>query len=101
PLPSVSMVANALVELSSRIRPLEPTQIAPEDSTNGSSAAAKPPVIGSLVLARATRFETTTRFTGGHLTDSDGRINRRLSIWFRSHVLLHVLPHDAPFAAAF
>ena len=31
--------------------------------TTGSNAAASPPVIGSLALPRATRFETTTRFT--------------------------------------
>jgi hypothetical protein len=32
--------------------------------TTGNSAAARPPVMGSLALPRATRFETTTRFTG-------------------------------------
>ena len=42
----------------------EPTQIAPEFSTTGSNAAASPPVMGSLGFPRATRFETTTRFTG-------------------------------------
>ena len=54
----------------SRTRPLEPTQIAPEFSTTGSSAAASPPVMGSLALPRATRFETTTRFTGPLLLKS-------------------------------
>ena len=36
----------------------------PDFSTTGSKAAARPPVMGSLALPRATRFETTTRFTG-------------------------------------
>src|SRR6202020_3156296 len=48
----------------SRTRPLEPTQIAPDFSTTGNNAPASPPVMGSLALPRATRFETTTRFTG-------------------------------------
>src|SRR5512142_42824 len=38
--------------------------MAPECSTTGSNAAARPPVMGSLGLPRATRFETTTKFTG-------------------------------------
>src|SRR5579864_6435578 len=38
--------------------------MAPECSTTGSNAAARPPVMGSLGLPRATRFETTTNFTG-------------------------------------
>src|ERR1700691_2118263 len=38
--------------------------MAPDFSTTGSKAAASPPVMGSFGLPRATRFETTTRFTG-------------------------------------
>src|SRR5437868_14110190 len=64
PSPSDSISANEPFCVASRTLPLEPTQIAPEFSTTGNKAAAKPPVMGSLALARATRFETTTRFTG-------------------------------------
>src|SRR6185437_14044566 len=63
PAPSASISASGSFCSPSRTRPDEPTQIAPEFSTTGSKAAASPPVIGSLVLARATRLETTTRFT--------------------------------------
>src|ERR1700712_4564898 len=64
PSPSDSISAKGPLWVASRTRPLEPTQIAPEFSTTGNSAAAKPPVMGSLAFTRATRFETTTRFTG-------------------------------------
>src|SRR5713226_970997 len=64
PSPSDSISAKGPLLVASRTRPLEPTQIAPEFSTTGSNAAARPPVMGSLADARATRFETTTRFTG-------------------------------------
>src|SRR4051812_43770558 len=64
PSPSDSISANGPLCVASRTLPLEPTQIAPECSTTGNSAAARPPVMGSLAFARATRFETTTRFTG-------------------------------------
>src|ERR1700736_5129712 len=64
PEPSASISANGSFWAPSRTRPLEPTQIAPEFSTTGNNAAASPPVMGSLALPRATRFETTTRFTG-------------------------------------
>src|SRR5882757_2141355 len=64
PSPSDSISAKGPLWVASRTRPLEPAQIAPEFSTTGNSAAARPPVMGSLALARATRFETTTRFTG-------------------------------------
>src|SRR4051795_3951905 len=64
PSPSDSISANGPLCVASRTLPLDPTQIAPEFSTTGNKAAARPPVMGSLALARATRFETTTRFTG-------------------------------------
>src|SRR5664279_596616 len=64
PAPSASISANGSFWAPSRTRPLEPTQIAPDFSTTGSNAAARPPVMGSLAVPRATRFETTTRFTG-------------------------------------
>src|SRR4051794_33886098 len=64
PSPRDSISANGPLWVASRTRPLEPTQIAPEFSTTGNNAAARPPVMGSLAVARATRFETTTRFTG-------------------------------------
>src|SRR6202035_5872175 len=64
PAPSASISANGSFWAPSRTRPLEPTQIAPDFSTTGSNAAASPPVMGSLALPRATRFETTTSFTG-------------------------------------
>src|SRR6059058_1956533 len=70
PSPSDSISANGPLLLASRTLPLEPTQIAPEFSTTGNKAAARPPVMGSLALARATRFETTTRFTGSLRTSS-------------------------------
>src|SRR5258708_27453553 len=63
PAPSASISAKGSFWAPSRTRPLEPTQIAPDFSTTGSKAAANPPVMGSLALPRATRFETTTRFT--------------------------------------
>src|SRR5215472_16415845 len=71
PAPSASISASGSFWNPSRTRPDEPTQIAPDFSTTGSSAAARPPVIGSFALPRATRLETTTRFTAlssGHLT---------------------------------
>src|ERR1700682_5577430 len=64
PAPSAAMSANGSFCAPSRTRPLEPTQIAPDFSTTGNNAAARPPVMGSLAFPRATRFETTTRFTG-------------------------------------
>src|SRR5215216_3227974 len=64
PTPKDSISANGSFWLPSRTRPDEPTQIAPVFSTTGNKAAANPPVMGSLGLPRATRFETTTRFTG-------------------------------------
>src|SRR6202165_1488167 len=64
PAPSASISANGSFWAPSRTPPPEPTQIAPDFSTTGSKAAASPPVMGSLGLPRATRFETTTRFTG-------------------------------------
>src|SRR6185437_16898447 len=64
PAPSASISANGSFWNPSRTRPEEPTQIAPDFSTTGNNAAASPPVMGSLALPRATRFETTTRFTG-------------------------------------
>src|SRR3954470_18256797 len=64
PSPRDSISAKGPLLVASRTRPLEPTQIAPEFSTTGNNAAARPPVMGSLAVARATRFETTTRFTG-------------------------------------
>src|SRR5437868_14792589 len=67
PSPSDSISANEPFCVASRTLPLEPTQIAPDFSTTGSKAAARPPVMGSLTLPRATRFETTTRFTGAPL----------------------------------
>jgi hypothetical protein len=64
----------------SPVWPLEPTQIAPESRTIGSSAAAKPPANGSSGFARATRFDTTTTFTGappgGPLTRMTGICSR-------------------------
>src|SRR3954469_21897501 len=63
PVPSASISANGSFCAPSRKRPLEPTQIAPDFSTTGNKAAASPPVMGSFGLPRATRFETTTRFT--------------------------------------
>src|SRR5580700_9881277 len=67
PAPSASISAKGSFCAPSRTRPLEPTQIAPDFSTTGNKAAASPPVMGSLALPRATRFETTTRFTGSLL----------------------------------
>src|ERR1700726_72622 len=67
PAPNASISANGSFWVPSRTRPLEPTQIAPEFSTTGSKAAARPPVMGSLTVPRATRLETTTRFTGDPL----------------------------------
>src|SRR5258708_31312583 len=64
PAPSASISANVYFWIPSRTRPLEPTQIAPDFSTTGNKAAARPPVMGSLGFPRETRFETTTRFTG-------------------------------------
>src|ERR1700704_6749424 len=64
PAPNASISANGAFWAPSRTRPLEPAQIAPDFSTTGNKAAARPPVMGSLGLPRATRFETTTRFTG-------------------------------------
>src|ERR1700730_3976299 len=64
PAPRASTSAKGSFWFPSRTLPLEPTQIAPDFSTTGSKAAASPPVMGSLALPRATRFETTTRFTG-------------------------------------
>src|SRR4029077_1136963 len=64
PAPNASISAKGSFWFPSRTRPLEPTQIAPDFSTTGNSAAARPPVMGSLTLPRVTRFETTTRFTG-------------------------------------
>src|SRR6202790_1709720 len=64
PAPSASISAKGSFWAPSRTRPLEPTQIAADFTTTGSSAAASPPVMGSLTLPRVTRFETTTRFTG-------------------------------------
>src|SRR3954454_1563231 len=64
PSPGDMVSANGPLFVASRTVPLEPTQIAREFTTPGNSAAARPPVMGSLALARATRFETTTRFTG-------------------------------------
>src|SRR5471032_2243964 len=72
PVPSASMSANGSFCAPSRTRPLEPTQIAPDFSTTGSNAAASPPVMGSLALPRATRFETTTRLTGSLLMSNRG-----------------------------
>jgi hypothetical protein len=72
--------------MPSRTRPDEPTQIAPEFSTTGSRAAANPPVIGSLALPRATRLETTTRFT---FPSWSALFNCRSSIWF-------LTPHFVP-----
>src|SRR5258706_2740912 len=77
PAPSASISANGSFWAPSRTRPLEPTQIAPDFSTTGNKAAASRLVMGSLAVPRATRFETTTRFTGpvppeltlAHLTD--------------------------------
>src|SRR5665213_2263563 len=80
PAPSASISANGSFWAPSRTRPLEPTQIAPDFSTTGSNAAASPPVMGSLALPRATRFETTTRFTGPLLVAR--AINGYSSIWF-------------------
>ena len=68
----------------SRTLPLEPTQIAPDFSTTGSKAAARPPVIGSLALPRDTRFETTTRFTGSLRFHS--QVNNHSSIWFLANL---------------
>src|ERR1700722_19309590 len=64
PAPSDSISANGSFWAPSRTLPLEPIQIAPDCSTTGNNAAASPPVMGSLALPRATRLETTTRFTG-------------------------------------
>src|ERR1700743_763465 len=64
PAPRASTSANGSFCAPSRTRPLEPTQIAPDFSTTGNSAAASPPVMGSLALPRAARVDTTTRFTG-------------------------------------
>src|ERR1700712_4023346 len=63
PAPSASISANGSFCAPSLTRPLEPTQIAPDFSTIGSNAAARPPVTGSFGFPRVTRFETTTRFT--------------------------------------
>jgi hypothetical protein len=38
---------------------LEPTQMAPDVFTAGTSAAARPPSMGSSPFGHATRFETT------------------------------------------
>jgi hypothetical protein len=66
PVPSASMRANEprAYEASLLLCPLDPTQIAPESLTIGRRAAAKPPANGSSGFARATRFDTTTTFTG-------------------------------------
>src|SRR3954469_21008684 len=64
PAPSASISANGSFCAPSRTRPLDPTQIAPDFSTTGNNAAAKPPVMGSLTVARDTRLEMTPRFTG-------------------------------------
>ena len=63
--------------------PLEPTQIAPESCTIGNSAAARPPATGSSGLARATRLDTTTTFSGTPDAPVQGDpINRSGSAWF-------------------
>jgi hypothetical protein len=63
-------------EASPLLCPLDPTQIAPESLTIGRRAAAKPPASGSSGFARATRFDTTTTFTGTSRwsSNADGRI---------------------------
>src|SRR5215475_11788620 len=61
PAPSASISAKDSFCEASRSRPLDPTQIAPQLSTAGSSALASPPAMGSSARAFATLFDTTTR----------------------------------------